>query len=410
MKRERIESPLLPGGDLVAALFDREVMGLADRGGASNLVGDRWADLAAAHATTWQGSERRIHADDRELSRIVRVERLDATPRIAALASRRGLQNPDLVLIGERSGRQVVQAADAKFSVETARAKQVSPEVIRGLLELREHIPELMAGIDENPSIEQGIFLSPDYPLTHLMLRRRHGIVRTTVRPEEVVFVPVDPGRFWDGVEGAAVMEPLAETDDLPSRPAKSLMVGVYYFRLARAAVGFWMDATKPLLLHNDTIEVDEDAVRREAEVRSRQARSAIEVIRRWDSDVQTIRNQRAAIDQVAALPIPGRELRPMAARIAAAAGGDPPSANQVRRRLGAWYRGELRERLGPIPPPVANLQDVLEQVAAAGREIAPRAEPEFERIVLELMAETNEREANDAAAYSSRSAGERRP
>ncbi len=86
-----------------------------------------------------------------------------------------------------------------------------------------------------------------------------------------------------------------------------------------------------------------------------------------------------------------------MAARIAAAAGGDPPSANQVRRRLGAWYRGELRERLGPIPPPVANLQDVLDQVAAAGREIAPRAEPEFERIVLELMAETNEREAIDA-------------
>jgi hypothetical protein len=410
MRRDRLESPLLPGGDLVAALFDREVMGLADRGGASNLVGDRWADLAAAHAATWEGSERRIHADDREPSRIVRVDRLDATPRIAAMASRRGLQNPDLVLIGERSGRQVVQAADAKFSIETARAKQVSPEVIRGLLELREHIPELLAGIDENPLIEQGIFLSPDYPLTHLMLRRRHGIVRTTVRPEEVVFVPVDPGRFWDGVAGATVMAPLAETDDLPSRPTESLMSGVYYFRLARAAVGFWMDATKPLLLHNDTVEVDEDAVRREAEVRSRQARSAIEVIRRWDSDVQTIRNQRAAIDQVAALPIPGRELRPMAARIAAAAGGDPPSANQARRRLGAWYRGELRERLGPIPPPVANLQDVLNQVAAAGREIATRAEPEFERIVLALMAEANEREANDAAAYSSRSAGERSP
>ena len=36
-------------GDLVSALFDREVMGLADRGGASNLIGDRWADIAAAH-------------------------------------------------------------------------------------------------------------------------------------------------------------------------------------------------------------------------------------------------------------------------------------------------------------------------------------------------------------------------
>ena len=49
MKSDNTRSPLLPGGDLVSALFDREVMGFADRGGASNLVGDRWADIAAAH-------------------------------------------------------------------------------------------------------------------------------------------------------------------------------------------------------------------------------------------------------------------------------------------------------------------------------------------------------------------------
>ena len=398
MRDDRIASPLLPGGDLVSALFDREVMTLADRGGASNLVGDRWADLAAAHAATWEGTERRVHADDPEPSRIVRVDRLDATPRIAAVASKRGLQNPDLVLIGDRRGRQTIQAADAKFSVETARAKQVSPEVVRGLLELRPHLPELLAGIGDDPLIEPGVFLSPDYPLTHLMLRRRRGIVRTTVRPEEVVFVPVDPARFWDGVAGATIVAPLADADDLPMRPTANLMAGVYYFRLARAAVGFWLDATRPLLLFNDVVAVDEEAVRCEAERRSHGARSAIELIRRWDNDVQTIRNQRAAVDQVAALPIPGRELRPMAARIAAAAGGDPPSANQVRRRLGAWYRGALRERLGPIPPPVDDLQAVLNRIAAAGRELAPQAEPQFERIVLELMAEAKEREVDGSS------------
>jgi hypothetical protein len=361
-------------------------MGLADRGGASNLIGDRWADMAARHVATWIGTERRLHGDDQDPLRIVRVDRLDATPAVAAVASKRGLQNPDLLLIGQRGDQQAVQAADAKFSVETARSKQVSPEVVLGLMELRNHVPGILAGVSERVRIESGVFLCPDYPLTHLMLRHRRGIVRTTVRREEVVLVPAVPDQFWDGVPGAELIPPLAATDNLAARPHENLMAGVYYFRLARAAVGFWLDATKPLLLHNDMVIVDIDAVRDETVRRSREAVSAIELIRRWDADVQTIRNQRAAIDQVAGLPIPGRDLRPMAARIALAVGADPPSANQVRRRLGSWYRGVLRDRFGPIPPPVADLPSILRQFADAGRDLGPQAERELERIVLELV------------------------
>jgi hypothetical protein len=386
MKGDNTRSPLLPGGDLVSALFDREVMGLADRGGASNLIGDRWADVAAAHVATWIGTERRLHADDQQPLHIVRVDRLDATPAVAAAASKRGLQNPDLLLIGQRGNQQAIQAADAKFSVETARSKQVSPEVVLGLLELRNHVSGLLEGVGDRIQVESGVFLCPDYSLTHLMLRHRRGIVRTTVRREEVVLVPAAPDEFWDGVPGAAIMAPLAWTDKLLARPEENLMAGVYYFRLARAAVGFWLDATKPLLLHNDTLTVDIRAVREETERRSRDVISAIDLIRRWDADVQTIRNQRAAVDQVAALPIPGRELRTMAANIARTASANPPSANQVRRRLGAWYRGALRDRFGPILPPVADLRSILRQLADAGRDLAPQAERELERIVLELV------------------------
>jgi hypothetical protein len=218
------------------------------------------------------------------------------------------------------------------------------------------------------------------------MLRHRRGIVRTTVRREEVVLVPAAADRFWDGVQGAELIAPLAATDNLPARPDQNLMAGVYYFRLGRAAVGFWLDATKPLLLHNDVIAIDIDAVRDEAVRRSPEAASAIDLIRRWDADVQTIRNQRAAVDQVAGLPIPGRDLRPMATQIAQAVGADPPSANQVRRRLGAWYRGVLRDRFGPIAPPVADLPSILRQLADAGRDLGPQAERELERIVLELV------------------------
>ncbi|MBL8127485.1 MAG: hypothetical protein JNM64_07615 [Chloroflexia bacterium] len=392
MIRDEIRSPLLPGGDIFAALLDRDVMTFADRGGASNIIGDRWADLAAAHAVGWSGGLGWIELADGDTAPIDRVDRLDATPRIAAEASRHGLQNPDLLLIGGDDQGQVIQAADAKFSIETARSKQVSPEVVLALLGLRDRLPELLPDLDGSAHVEPGIFLAPDYPLTHLVLRgdRRglRGIMRPTVEPHEVVLVPTDPAHFWDGVPGASVIPPLAELDDLSLRPESSLLTGVYYFRLARAAVGFWLDATKPLLLFNDRVELDEAAVRAEAERRARHAESAISLIWQWDADVQTVRNQRASVEQVAGLPIPGRELRPRAAAISESLGAEAPSANQVRRRLSTWFRAELRSRIGPINPPVANLPEVLRQIAQIGKELTPQADRELERVVRELVAE----------------------
>lgn len=367
-------------------------MTFADRGGASNIIGDRWADLAAAHAVGWSGGLGWIELADGDTAPIDRVDRLDATPRIAAEASRHGLQNPDLLLIGGDDQGQVIQAADAKFSIETARSKQVSPEVVLALLGLRDRLPELLPDLDGSAHVEPGIFLAPDYPLTHLVLRgdRRglRGIMRPTVEPHEVVLVPTDPAHFWDGVPGASVIAPLAELDDLSLRPESSLLTGVYYFRLARAAVGFWLDATKPLLLFNDRVELDEAAVRAEAERRARHAESAISLIWQWDADVQTVRNQRASVEQVAGLPIPGRELRPRAAEISESLGAEAPSANQVRRRLSTWFRAELRSRIGPINPPVANLPEVLRQIAQIGKELTPQADRELERVVRELVAE----------------------
>jgi hypothetical protein len=132
----KLRSPLLPGGDLVSAVLNRQLMGLADRGGGSGLVGRRWADLCAEWATGQIGNLAQIPQGGGEPFPIERVARLDDMPRIAAVASKRGLQNPDLVTIGHRHGHSVLQAADAKFSVETARSKQVSVEVVVALLTL----------------------------------------------------------------------------------------------------------------------------------------------------------------------------------------------------------------------------------------------------------------------------------
>jgi len=379
-----VQSPLLPGGNLIAAVLNREVMGLADRGGASNLVGDRWATICALHAADWTGQVRPVPGSEAGL-RVDQVLRLDDTPAVAATASKRGLQNPDLLLIGTRGETPTIQAADAKFSVETARSKQVSPAVVDGLLGLRDLLPDLIGHLAREPSLVPGVFLCPDYPLTHHMLRRRHGILRTTVRTDEVVFVPAPPRLFFEPLQGSRVMQTLAMVDDLPVRLDRSLLASLYYFRLARAAIGCWLDGTKPLLLHDDRLAIDEAAVRAETEFRRLRAHSAFDLVLSWNLDVQAVRSQRAAVDQVAALPLLNRELRAKVASLAEQAGGHPPSLNQVRRRLSHWYRGQLREQIGPLSPPVSDFPRRLEEIGRFGATLGPRLEHETERVISEL-------------------------
>jgi hypothetical protein len=228
------------------------------------------------------------------------------------------------------------------------------------------------------------------------MLRRRHGILRVTVKPDEVVLVPAPAGRFFRPLEGASLMAPLARVDDLPVRHDESLLAGLYYFRLARAAIGCWLDATKPLLLCNDALAVDETAVRAETERRAPFAETAFDLILRWNADVQTVRNERAAVEQVAALPLLARDLRILIERVARQADGEPPSVNQVRRRLGAWYRGRLRERVGPLTPPVADLPRALGEIGRLGAALTPQLEAEAVRVVEEILAR---RDAEGSAA-----------
>jgi hypothetical protein len=375
----------LPGGNLVAAVLDRELMGLADRGGASNLIGARWADVAAAHAMTWPGQERPNPEDPSSPLLVDRVARLDDVPQIATAAARQGLQNPDLLLFGTSNGKRSIQAADAKFSIETARAKQVSVPVVEALLGLGRPLDPFLGASVDQATIIPGVFLTPDYTLTHLMLERRQGILRATVRDAEVVLVPVQAAEFFGPMEGSGVMRLLAKVDNLPVSVDDSLLVGLYYMRLARAAIGCWLDATKPLLVFQDQPLVDEVAVERETAERATGERSAFQLIRRWNSDVDAIRNQRTAIDQVAMLPIAARDLRVQTMKLAEKQGYVTPSGNQVRRRLGAWYRRELRQRVGPLLPPLPDLTATLAEVARAGEAIAPGLDAELARIVTEL-------------------------
>jgi hypothetical protein len=245
-------SNALPGGTLLASVYDRTFMQLSDRGGASNAIGDRWAELCAEamRSEAPHGASMRTGADGMVATTTVRLDDIAA---IARTASANKLQNPDFLMVAEADQGQVIWSADAKFSVDTARSKQVSSEVVDALLHLGETVRGLVPGLDPEPTIRDGVFLCPDYVLTHRLLRERRGPRRATVRNDEVRFVPVTSSQFLAPLGQGGLRAFFAELDAFPIDTGRSLMLSLYYFRLARAALGCWQDQTAPLLAFRDT-------------------------------------------------------------------------------------------------------------------------------------------------------------
>gem|GEM_PF-470469 len=371
-----IRSPKLPGGDLLTASFDRRVMELANRGQASGFVGDRWADLAASAAQGWVGTSLRPPGDD-PVEMVPRaVIRLDERGDLVRLAARRGLQNPDLLILGDvtGTGERAILPADAKFSVETARSKQVSAEVVAGLMALPAFAREIGALGFGGTTPVAGLFICPDSLLTRVALERGYGVVRTTVTAAEVVTVPVAAGDFFAPVEGASIIPILARVDRLPVRPEDHLTLGLYYFRLARAAIGCWLDATAPLLIVGDRPGVDVVSVQRQVEGRVWGARSALDLIARWDADVGVIRRQREVVDRTVGAAMPNRDLRDLVERHGLPPGMGP-TLSTVRRHLNRWYRLAMRDRLGLTPPPMPDGEIEALLARIGGERLAMTAE-----------------------------------
>ncbi|MDQ3653658.1 MAG: hypothetical protein M3457_01080 [Chloroflexota bacterium] len=380
-------SSAFPGGTLLASVYDRVFMQLSDRGGASNLVGDRWANLCAEalrghrqpHSDLWRSEEGAV-AD-------VSV-RLDDIPEIAHTASRHKLQNPDFLMLGDVSENRVLWAADAKFSVDTARSKQVSGDVVRALLELGETVRRLVPGLDPDVVIHDGVFLCPDYALTHRLLRDRRGPRRTTVRHHEVRLIDVTSNHFLQPLGQEGLRQFFAELDALPIDPGRSLMLGLYYFRLARGALGCWQDQTAPLLTYRDAPLLDEAAIEDEARALTTRRTSAWGLVQRWNDVADEVRRQRTAVDHVTSLPINGKQLREQVLLAAAVAAVTPPSGTRVRRAIGSWYRSRIREQFGPIHPPVRNFGALLEELGAYSRSLYPEVAQVTKRVIDEMVAE----------------------
>ncbi len=377
----------LPGGSLLASIYDRAFMQLSDRGGASNAVGDRWAALCADALVTASDSSCALRTGEPGVIAETTV-RLDHIPEIARTASRNQMQNPDFLMVGERAGTKVMWAADAKFSVDTARSKQVSSGVVQGLLGLGGEVLELLPDLDPAMTVEDGVFLCPDYPLTHRLLRDRRGPRRATVRMDEVRFVPVSSAQFLEPLGQRGLQSFFAELDAFPIDTSISLMLAVYYFRLSRAALGCWQDQTSPLLAYRDTPVIDDSAVEAEARALATMRTSAWGLVQRWNDLADNVRQQRTAIDQVTSPPVNGKKLREQIEIAARSAGVVAPSGSKVRRAIGSWYRGQIRDQFGPITPPVGDFGALLDDLGRFCRSLQAETIVITNRIVEDTVAE----------------------
>lgn len=381
-----LKSPVFPGGSLLQAIFDRDLMRLSDRGGASGLIGDRWSDMCSEAMGDWPGAS--VHALGQDVQ-IDRVVRLDAVPAIARTASRKKLQNPDFIVVGESDSGPIGFSADAKFSIETAGASQVSSDALKALLEIGPVLTDTLGALEDETSITDGIFLSPDYSLTHYMLGRTRGYRSVSVDPAHVTLLPVTAVGFFKPVEASALIPLYADADGYGEESRRSLLAALYYFRLVRAGIGCWYDEHGSLLIPKQKPELDLVAVDARAHELAGTAMSGWEIVEQWDVQAETVRAQREAVTQATSAPIVSRELRTQLEVAARSAGvTEMPSLNKVRRRIGLWFRDKLIEEFGLIMPPVQNFPEVLQQLTGRANELKPDLERMTKQIISEMLAE----------------------
>ncbi|HQY30457.1 MAG TPA: hypothetical protein PK691_04190 [Thermomicrobiales bacterium] len=366
---------------MLRSLLDRQLMNLADRGGASGYVGSAWGVQCGTWLVSQIGAP--IMWGGEHIGEIVSIIDVDALPGIPAFASSRGLQNPDyLIQIDSDAGMYLV-GVDAKFSIETAKPRQVSIAIVTALVET-EGSP-LAPLIPNYDAIVDGFFLSPDYELTDLVLTGRAGILRATVSPSDLVRIhPNVPSMFArpDLINAMAV---LAEKDAIDSSWQDDLVPALYYARVAFACAGCLNEETRPLLGPPELAPASPTALATAIHHHMGNIRSAWELLLSWDREAEVIREIRVRFHGAADIGISNRDLRHQVEEHARKLGITAPSMNRVRRALTEWSRSEITNRIGVIRYPVADVEGDIRRVLGAVSEIRP----EVPRVIRQIVADT---------------------
>ena len=380
-----LRSDAFPLGTLLDSYYDRQVTQLSDRGLASNMIGDRWSDVAAEYIERWPGSV--VLLPDGSSLAVRRVYRLDTTPAIASIASRRKLQNPDFIVAGDRNGTEVLLAIDANFSIDTAKSAQVAGETLSALLDVGPLITELLPDLPLDAEVVDGYFVAPDMPLSHYVLDLARGRLAARVPRRQALLIPVQPVPFLKPLTGSRLLGPLATIDGFRDHLRQDMLLAMYYFRLARACYGAYAETTTPIFGPASASVGSESELERRTIELARGARSSWEVVLQWDAAAERVRRQREAAYAAMAFPLANREVRDRIAAASKQRGVVAPSVNSVRRRIGSWYRDQFDEQLGIVLPPVDDMATLLQRIHGIAAELTPTIDDAVRTIIDEVLA-----------------------
>lgn len=380
-----LRSDAFPLGTLLDSYYDRQVTQLSDRGMASNMIGNRWSDLAASDIENWPGNT--VDLPDGSEIAVQQVYRLDTTPAIASIASKRKLQNPDFIVAGERNATKTVLAIDAKFSIDTAKPAQVAAETLVALFEVGPLITDLLPGLPMDAQVIDGCFVSPDMPLSHYVLDLTRGRLAARVSRQQVILLPVQPVPFLKPESGSRLLGPLATIDGFRDHLRSNMLLAMYYFRLARACYGAYAETTTPIFGSTTASPGSDAELERRTIELARASRSSWDVVLQWDAAADQVRRQREAAYASMAFPMANREIRDRIVASSKQREVVAPSVNSVRRRIGSWYRNQFDDQIGTVLPPVEDMGALLQRIHAVAAGIAPTVQATVDDIIDEVLA-----------------------
>jgi hypothetical protein len=371
---EDVRDRNLPGGSLLAAYLDRQLMMWSDRGGASGYIGDRWA----AHCSRWldQAINRKWDLTNSQSMVVTDILRLDDIEAVSREANHNQLENPDFLLFGrsdDSQTRATIAAVDAKFAADRIKYSQVSAQIVENLIS----IPEtgvtrslVQTILDERGcsdfQIVDGSFLCPDSTLTDFLLRRRSR-GKSATGTQGIVRIDPDPSTMFTSVPASQLIPTLARQDRLPVTPRDNLLSLLYYFRVASACVYLWHEQHQPLFTIKPQEPAEIGLVGADVAGRATPGKSAYRIMLDLVDEAETVQRARQAISNVASLPLRMVEIR---ALLQANGHENGTQALRVLRRdLELEFRQQLFAQIGEIP---ANdprpLPEILDQMATSSR------------------------------------------